>query len=495
MSTQLIDHADRRRLPLAGWRRRPRRDHRHLHRGPHGPRRDERIRQVDPSAAHRRSARPDDGHDRHLGRGRLPAADADPRARVVRRRPPRDRAEVGGPARHRIRATSTNAISTSLGDDWDLESRAGEALRELGLHGRRSRSPRRRHLGRRDRARGDRRPPAASRPDHPARRAHEQPGPAGPSAPLGPCRLLAGDARRRQPRRGPPRPDGRDGRALRRRASRPSADRTAPGASTSISGRPRRCTPSARPQQAVRVEKRQRIEAESKLAGRARAADKNRENRRAPKIIMNGWASDAQVSAGACVPRRTTGCARRSGRSTRHQLSFVTTSTSTWSCPTRGSPAAGESPNCTGRPARSSSRARNGSRSIGANGVGKTTLLEQLVEGRDPQPGQARGLLLTDRVGYLSQRLDRLDGSLERARERGRGRAVDDAGRSCGTSSPACCCAGTRCSGRSTPCRAASASASRSRDCCSPTRPPSCSCSTSRRTTSTSRLSTSSSMR
>ncbi|WP_373283703.1 ATP-binding cassette domain-containing protein [Nocardia tenerifensis] len=42
---------------------------------------------------------------------------------------------------------------------------------------------------------------------------------------------------------------------------------------------------------------------------------------------------------------------------------------------------------------------------IGPNGAGKSTLLESLLSGRDPE----RAALLTDRVGYLPQRLDGLD--------------------------------------------------------------------------------------
>jgi ATPase subunit of ABC transporter with duplicated ATPase domains len=41
---------------------------------------------------------------------------------------------------------------------------------------------------------------------------------------------------------------------------------------------------------------------------------------------------------------------------------------------------------------------------IGANGVGKTTLLEELLAG-----GSRRAALHTDRVGYLPQRVDGLD--------------------------------------------------------------------------------------
>lgn len=49
---------------------------------------------------------------------------------------------------------------------------------------------------------------------------------------------------------------------------------------------------------------------------------------------------------------------------------------------------------------------------VGPNGSGKTTLLENLLGRGEPMPGSARAELLTDRVGYLSQRLDALDEEL-----------------------------------------------------------------------------------
>jgi ATPase subunit of ABC transporter with duplicated ATPase domains len=51
-------------------------------------------------------------------------------------------------------------------------------------------------------------------------------------------------------------------------------------------------------EQAVKIEKRQRIEAETKLARRARTAQTSHDNRRGSRILMNQRASDAQVSAG-----------------------------------------------------------------------------------------------------------------------------------------------------------------------------------------------------
>jgi ATPase subunit of ABC transporter with duplicated ATPase domains len=46
---------------------------------------------------------------------------------------------------------------------------------------------------------------------------------------------------------------------------------------------------------------------------------------------------------------------------------------------------------------------------VGANGTGKSTLIEQLVHGTAPTPDRPHGHLATELVGYLPQRLDGLD--------------------------------------------------------------------------------------
>lgn len=46
---------------------------------------------------------------------------------------------------------------------------------------------------------------------------------------------------------------------------------------------------------------------------------------------------------------------------------------------------------------------------VGPNGSGKSTLLAQVVRGAPAVAGRPHGRLLTDRVGYLPQRLDGLD--------------------------------------------------------------------------------------
>jgi ATPase subunit of ABC transporter with duplicated ATPase domains len=161
--------------------------------------------------------------------------------------------------------------------------------------------------------------------------------------------------------------------------------------------------------QVVKVEKRQRIEAELKLATRGRMAHKAQVEKRVPKIVGNTRKFEAQVSAGRLrtefdgklraalesldvAERRVrsddlihvdladpgVGSGRRLARLTGTNHEFVVQG------PERVA-------------------------LIGANGVGKTTLLEALARPASARSGRASALAYTDRIGYLTQRLDTLD--------------------------------------------------------------------------------------
>ncbi|WP_426323790.1 ABC-F family ATP-binding cassette domain-containing protein [Microbacterium sp. E-13] len=182
--------------------------------------------------------------------------------------------------------------------------------------------------------------------------------------------------------------------------------------------------------QAVQREKRQRIEAETTISRRAAMGRKAQLEKRVPPIVAGNLQRAAQVSAGKlrgekadceASARKALDAAERRVRD--DDLVRI-------DLPDPGVPAG-----------RRIASLGDGERSwviqgpervalIGPNGVGKTTLLEQLVgagpqnstepstqthldaESRGPVPNpwsSARGDLHTDRVGYLPQRVDGLD--------------------------------------------------------------------------------------
>lgn len=185
--------------------------------------------------------------------------------------------------------------------------------------------------------------------------------------------------------------------------------------------------------QALRKEKRQRIEAETKLAHRTRTAKKAELEKRVPKIIAHGRKMAAEVSAGKL--RTEVGAkedaARRAldaaGRRVRDDAAMKI-----------------ELPDPDVSRARRIATLGDGERSwviqgpervalVGGNGVGKTTLLERLVgagvrnSGDSPDLGADAGEsgptrqnlrscesggptaeAHTDRIGYLAQRVDGL---------------------------------------------------------------------------------------
>ncbi|MFC0680050.1 ABC-F family ATP-binding cassette domain-containing protein [Lysobacter korlensis] len=165
-------------------------------------------------------------------------------------------------------------------------------------------------------------------------------------------------------------------------------------------------------EQVVRTEKRQRIEAETKIARRERSGLKARENKVAPKIVMNQWRSDSQVSSGKI--RSSFDDRVRTAKAVLDQAEARVRDDAHIHV---------DLPDPDVAAGRRIAELRGTDRThviqgpervaiVGPNGVGKTTLLESLLAGRDPEEGRAGGILLTDRVGYLPQRLDGLDDAL-----------------------------------------------------------------------------------
>lgn len=166
-------------------------------------------------------------------------------------------------------------------------------------------------------------------------------------------------------------------------------------------------------EQVLRRERRQRIEAETVLARRARYARTDHENKRKPKAVMNQRRTEAQVSAGklradldADVARAQAALQQTSDR-VRDDPDFRL------ELPDPHVPASRRLAELRGTDARC--HIVQGPERIaltGPNGVGKTSLLEALVHPDEARPGRSGGAdatAHTRRIGYLPQGNDGLD--------------------------------------------------------------------------------------
>ncbi|NYE21401.1 ABC-F family ATP-binding cassette domain-containing protein [Microbacterium immunditiarum] len=182
--------------------------------------------------------------------------------------------------------------------------------------------------------------------------------------------------------------------------------------------------------QALRREKRQRIEAETTIARRRQMGQKAFDEKRVPKIVMNARKRAAQVSAGKLrgekADREATAREALDAAERRVRDEAIVKI----DLPDPGVPA--------GRRIATISDAHHAwivqgperVALIGPNGVGKTTLLERLVGGTGVEvnpsgsigdsgaeagaearfsPALSRAVAHTDRIGYLPQRIDGLD--------------------------------------------------------------------------------------
>ena len=247
-------------------------------------------------------------------------------------------------------------------------------------------------------------------------------------------------------------------------------------------------------QQAVKAEKRQRVETQTKLAHRARGAQKANENRTAAKIVMNQKASDAQVSAGKLRTQaddkvRTAQAAldaadARVRADTRIRVDL----------PDPDVPNSRRIADLVGTEGPSRSGGRSASRSSGPTAWAKPRCSRRSCRAAPPNPG-VPGECCTPTAWATSPSGSTASTTGPRCstpfwpRRRGWRRSR------CATGSRASCCAVRRSSARSARSREASGSGSRSPGCCSPIRRRNCSCSTNRPTASTCRASTSSSTR
>ncbi len=163
-------------------------------------------------------------------------------------------------------------------------------------------------------------------------------------------------------------------------------------------------------EQQLKNEQRQRIEAQTKLARRRRYAQTDFDNKRKPKIIMNNRKQEAQVSAGklrgqldASVESAQQAVATQEQRIRRDSRISIT-------LPDPDVPKGRKLAEF--RDIRGRSFIVQGPERValtGRNGIGKTRLLETLVHFAIPRDSSTSVQALTDRIGYLPQRLDHLD--------------------------------------------------------------------------------------
>ena len=166
-------------------------------------------------------------------------------------------------------------------------------------------------------------------------------------------------------------------------------------------------------EQKVKIEERQRIEAQTKLARRQRYARTDFENKRKPKLIMNQRKTEAQVSAGKLRGEldekvaAARAAAERQAERVRRDAHIRIDLPDPALASTRRLVELGDRRG-TAIPVQGPERVAL----TGPNGIGKTRLLTALVEGRENTDGRVRAVRYTDRVGYLPQRLDHLDGDV-----------------------------------------------------------------------------------
>lgn len=163
-------------------------------------------------------------------------------------------------------------------------------------------------------------------------------------------------------------------------------------------------------EQQLRIERRQRVEAETKLARRRRYAKTDFENKRRPKIVMKQRATEAQVSAGK-LRSEMQEKVDIAHQSVQDSLERVRDDTSIRiELPDPGLPAGRRLAEFTDRHHTLVVQGPERLALMGANGIGKTRLLEELITG-DPVPAARKvtATRYTQRIGYLPQRLDHLN--------------------------------------------------------------------------------------
>jgi ATPase subunit of ABC transporter with duplicated ATPase domains len=162
-------------------------------------------------------------------------------------------------------------------------------------------------------------------------------------------------------------------------------------------------------QQALKAEKKQRIDAETKLARRERTGKKTQASGGIPKIMAGNRASKAQASAGSM--RTTLDDKVRSAQAAVDKADARVRAEEHihLTLPDPDVPRGRRIAELTDGTTTVVIQGPERVALVGPNGTGKSTLLERLIRREPAVAGRPSGSLLTDRVGYLPQRLDGLD--------------------------------------------------------------------------------------
>lgn len=166
-------------------------------------------------------------------------------------------------------------------------------------------------------------------------------------------------------------------------------------------------------QQTLKAEKRQRVEAETRLAHRAKVGKKAQVDGGLPKILAGARKRRAQESAGALRTTLDDKIADAQAAADSADARIRDDDHISLVLPAPDLPRSRHLAEFTGADSTASGTVVVAGPErvaiVGPNGSGKTTLLTQLVSGAQPEGGRASGRLLTSSFGYLPQRLDGLD--------------------------------------------------------------------------------------
>ncbi len=163
-------------------------------------------------------------------------------------------------------------------------------------------------------------------------------------------------------------------------------------------------------EQQLKNEQHQRIEAQTKLARRQRYAQTDFDNKRKPKIVMNNRKQEAQVSAGKLRGQLDASVESAQQAVTTQEQRIRRDSRISITLPDPAVPKGRKLAEF--RDMCGHSFIIQGPERValtGRNGIGKTQLLEALVHSTNATCPAYSVHALTDRIGYLPQRLDHLD--------------------------------------------------------------------------------------